>query len=388
MWCGARDDDCDILIHMSPRRQSYPADHGSHLPILIGIGTKARIRRVLEMGSGSFSTPLFLNRGVFPDLVELVSVERDPEWTQKTLSSSAGDTRITLTPDEPVDRSKFDLIFIDSAHGVERVEALKQLAAQTAITGLVVIHDSEVPLYREQFNLFPNCLDITAYDPSTAVLWHGHATNESIRAMLRDIDTVVNRYADCPPDDVAAWLGRFRNPAPARLTVSVAMTAYRRHEQLRNTFETFLWQTRLPDQIVVVEDGYDGGLTENVCKEFAGRLPVEWVCRRNRPQIAFSNPAIPRNIGIRRATGDIVVIQNPEVRFTKPTDFANVVAPTEADAIVSTCAPCESLHEDGTHRMWYCDPKIVGNINCFCQAFRRAHLVALGGFDETFRGYG
>jgi len=262
------------------------------------------------------------------------------------------------------------------------------LSAQTDITGLVVIHDSENPTYRAEFDRFPKWFDIDAYEPSTAVLWHEHSNSAAIQAMLRDISQVVSSNMLHSPDDIPAWTARFRNPAPRRLTVSVTMSSYRRHEQLRNTFDTYLWQTRLPDQIVVVEDGYDGGLTERVCADYASRLPVQWVCRRNRPPIAFSNAAIPRNIGLRQCTGDIVVIQNPEVRFTKPTDFANIVEPVEADPMLSCCAPCQALNEDGSHKAWYCDPNIEGNINHFCQAFHRGHLIALGGWTEDFRGYG
>ena len=75
-------------------RQLYPLDHASHLPVLIGIGMKSRIRRVLEIGSGPYSTPLFLNLEVFPDLTELVSVEPNAEWAQKARSYGRRDSRI------------------------------------------------------------------------------------------------------------------------------------------------------------------------------------------------------------------------------------------------------------------------------------------------------
>lgn len=367
-------------------RQPYPQDHASHIPILVGIGKKFQIRRVLELGSGNYSTNLFLNRNVFPDLVELVSIERDLEWSRRV--QDLNDTRVILNPDHLLEPSRFDLIFIDSSHTSHRIAALKEYAAKPDITGLIVIHDSENPYYRNPFSLFPNWFDIDAYEPSTAVLWHNHASPEAIRNTLQEISEIVVKFVSHPPDDVSAWIGYFRNPFPKHLSVTVAMCSYRRHEQLRNTFDTFMQQTRMPEQIIVVEDGYDGGLTETVCREYAGRLPVEWICRRNRPNLSFSNAAIPRNIGIKRSTGDIVVIQNPEVRFTKPTDLANIVGPTEENPMVSTCAPCEALNWDGGFKAWYCNPDIAGNINHFCQAFRRDQLIALGGFDEEFRGYG
>jgi hypothetical protein len=171
-------------------------------------------------------------------------------------------------------------------------------------------------------------------------------------------------------------------------TVSVVMTPYNRGLLLRNTFQTYQWQTRKPDQIVVVEDGFDGGRTMEVCAEAREwGLPVEYFCRRNRPNIPYSNSAIPRNIGIKKATGEILVMQNGEVRFTKATDFANIVGPTEENEWISCVAPCRAFQEDGSYGIWLCDPTLW-NYNHFCQAFRRDHLIKIGGFDQTFKGYG
>lgn len=368
-----------------PIRQSYPGDYASHMPILIGIASKTRIRRILEFGSGEFSTNLFLNLEAFPDLVELISVESANHWIRRF--NTVDDVRFIITAEEPPDLSRFDLIFVDSPSTEERKATLRQLAAQPQLTGFIVLHDSENPAYEPEFALFPHHFDISAYEPATTVIWHEHGNTEATQVMLRDIKSVIGKFADCPPYDVPAWLTRFSNPSTQRLTVSVAMVAFHRHLQLRNTLETFLWQTRKPDQIVIVEDGYDGGATESVCREFAERLPVQYVCRRNRPNVVFSNAAIPRNIGIRQSTGDVLIVQNAEVRFTKPTDLANVITPTESDPTVSTCAPCEALDSSGRHQQWYCNPEFP-NYNHFCQAFRRDQLIALGGFDEAFRGYG
>lgn len=176
------------------------------------------------------------------------------------------------------------------------------------------------------------------------------------------------------------------------MTVSVTMSSFMRHPQLRDTLETYLTQTRRPDEIIIVEDGYDQGATRGVCDEFADRgLPMKWLCRRNRPNLNFSNAAIPRNIGIKAATGDVLIIANPEVKFTKPTDFENIVGPVEAAGEagkISCCAPCLAFNRDGSERQWFADPRCDGNFSHFCQAFKRSDVVAIGGFDERFRGYG
>lgn len=173
------------------------------------------------------------------------------------------------------------------------------------------------------------------------------------------------------------------------MKTSVVLTAYKRAAQLANTLQSYRMQERQPDQIIVVEDGYDDGKTDGVCHaaRIGAGLPVEYYCHRNRQDLGVAPPGIPKNIGIRRAVGEILVLQCAEVRFTKPTDFDNLVRPVEENEWVSVVAPCEELRRDGTHDRWLCTPGGT-NYNHFCQSYRTAHLVAVGGFDERFRGAG
>jgi len=373
-------------------RQVYPLDHATHLPILIGLGLKISIIRVLELGAGSYSTPLFVNRDVFPDLVELVSVEHDPEWRER-IRGGEGNGRIVLTDTPPTDRSRFHLIFVDSADAASRTAILRLLRESESQPALIVVHDSENEWYHEEIEKFPKRHHFVAFNPETSVIWRADDREPEIYKAIMEIDAITRLHANDRPDDIAKWIELFRagvSPAPPShpLTVSVDMVTYRRVPQMRNTLETYLIQTRKPDELIVVEDGYDGGETESLCKEFSDRLPIKYVCRRNRPDVPFSNAAIPRNIGIRQATGDIIVLHNSEVRFTKPTDFANIVGPTEADPMICTCAPCEALNPDGSHKQWYCDPHLW-NFSHFCAAYRRKAIVEeLGGFDEAYRRYG
>ena len=172
------------------------------------------------------------------------------------------------------------------------------------------------------------------------------------------------------------------------VTVSIVMSAYNRAHLLNSTLETIRTQTRRPDQIVVVEDGDDGGKTESVCLRHKDLgLPIDFYRRHNRPDRAFSNPAIVRNIGIKRATGDILIIQEPEVKYTAPTDIEKLVAPVEQISCLSMFAPCRALKEDGSEGIWYGDPA-TPRFTESCHAVRRAHVMAIGGYDENFIGYG
>ncbi len=168
------------------------------------------------------------------------------------------------------------------------------------------------------------------------------------------------------------------------------MTAYKRHKQLDKTLESIKMQTRQPDQIVVVEDLGDEGQTANTCRYARAQgLPVEHYLRKDRPRVPYSNASIPKNIGIKKATGDILLLQCAEVKYTSPNDIANMVRPVEECAGVSSFAYCQALDEHGSFEEWYAGPqRCAGWYLDFCQCIRRDAVVAVGGFDEGYIGYG
>jgi GT2 family glycosyltransferase len=118
-------------------------------------------------------------------------------------------------------------------------------------------------------------------------------------------------------------------------------------------------------------------------------LPIEYYRRHNRPNLGYSNPAIPKNIGIKKATGDILIIQCAEVMFTEPTDLENLVRPVEQDENISSFALVKALHANGDFHQWYAGPERAPKWYLdFCQAVRRQAVLNIGGFDEGFISYG
>jgi GT2 family glycosyltransferase len=172
--------------------------------------------------------------------------------------------------------------------------------------------------------------------------------------------------------------------------ISIVMTAYKRAHLLEKTLESIKMQTRQPDQIVVVEDGNDEGKTFGVCRQAVlSGMPVEYYSRKNRPNLEYSNASIPKNIGIRKATGDILIIQCAEVKYTNPNDIANMVRPVEECGGVSTFAYCQALDDLGGFQEWYAGPeRCAGWFLDFCQCVRRDRVDAIRGFDEGYMGYG
>src|SRR5579859_5787555 len=85
-------------------------------------------------------------------------------------------------------------------------------------------------------------------------------------------------------------------------SVSVVLTTYKRDSLLLKTLASIHGEC----EVIVVDDA-NSQQTKFICKGLATYIP-----RIGRPDVAFSNPAVPINIGLKAATGDIVILQNAE----------------------------------------------------------------------------
>jgi hypothetical protein len=131
--------------------------YGSHVPVLIDLARQHAIRTVLECGAGWYSTPTFLDRLSFPDVMRLVSLEDIPRWYEGVKGVCDPDTRWELWKVDDMaravdglDLSEFDLIMIDNGQTAdERVAVIEAVVSQHP-HGLIVIHDYENPAYAVQ----------------------------------------------------------------------------------------------------------------------------------------------------------------------------------------------------------------------------------------------
>ena len=96
--------------------------------------------------------------------------------------------------------------------------------------------------------------------------------------------------------NVPAW-----QPAGDRaaVTVSVIITTYNQSALIEETITSVLAQTRLPDEVIVVDDGSTDDTAARV-KAFGGR--VRYIHQQNQ--------GVPgsRNTGMSQATGDLLVL--------------------------------------------------------------------------------
>lgn len=181
-------------------RQPYPLDHATHIPVLIGIGRSfPHIKRVFEFGAGLYSTPLFLNKSVFPNVEEVITIEPDLEWQKKVMGAVKEDPRLVLYDVSYSLDPTVDLVFIDDGPLEQRIKTIQETVAEYW-NGLIVVHDSQEPAYKEAMKLLRYRYDFTAYNPETSVGING------VPIPIRYIDRIMQRCAGTTnPGDVAAW---------------------------------------------------------------------------------------------------------------------------------------------------------------------------------------
>jgi hypothetical protein len=143
--------------------------YASHLEVLKGMG--AGIGSVLELGSGDYSTRLFLDREYYPDLHLLYVLEPDPAWQAKL----PNDPRIVRIHeyDDKYDWPTFtDLILIDSGPEKRRLCDIEFIASCHLPRVKVVIHDFEHEPYQKAALPFQHVEIHKVLTPWTAVCWN------------------------------------------------------------------------------------------------------------------------------------------------------------------------------------------------------------------------
>jgi predicted O-methyltransferase YrrM len=209
-----------VIRRVTARRlpQRHSVDYATHVPILVGVGCSSGIARILEFGAGFYSTLTFLNRAAFPDVTSVSTIESDPDWISKVRAAAKDDPRLTIRyAPEPVesllpelDLGQYDLILVDSStDAAKRAALVRELAARSDGTGLVVVHDFEIDLYRWAAKGFANRIEYSEFNPGTGILWH--AKRDGVKKTLKSIKRIISRHAKLlPPDDVESWAAAFR----------------------------------------------------------------------------------------------------------------------------------------------------------------------------------
>jgi hypothetical protein len=170
---------------------------GSHIPILIGLGTCFKPKRVLELGAGLNSTPIFLNKNCFPYLDQFVSIENDFAWFDKlkTDLKEIDSSHLQYYPGNISEYVKeneqlfFDLILIDDSYEThDRVATIRSVfKSKISDNAVIVIHDFETSEYQEAVKDFPHTFAFVCYLPNVGIVWKDeHLINKGMLQFIND----------------------------------------------------------------------------------------------------------------------------------------------------------------------------------------------------------
>lgn len=163
--------------------------------------------------------------------------------------------------------------------------------------------------------------------------------------------------------------------------VSIIMTTFNRAPQLLRTLESITPQSYKDFEVVIVDDGNDKETPVLMQRQWP--FPIKYF-RLNRPKVgARSGPAVAINFGVRRATGEIVVVQNAECRHVGEI-LSQLISTVKSDNVVL----CQTDHfdESGKNLGTVVDIKEARFAYFFCGAIYKAWICKLRGFDEDFNG--
>jgi len=210
-----------LPVHYYFKRATVPA--ASHLPVLLALGTIFPIRRILEFGTGHFSTLAFLNPVIFPHVERVLSFETDTVWKDRVTEQANDDKRLEIRlVDSEVhktaatcDFSGFDLVFVDNGPtGDERVATIREVANRCDESNLVVVHDFENLPYQQAAAGLPHSFCFDAHCPHTGVLWKGGRIDRAARGKLKHMNKQIALHAQrLEPNEIEAWKGIIENAA-------------------------------------------------------------------------------------------------------------------------------------------------------------------------------
>lgn len=92
------------------------------------------------------------------------------------------------------------------------------------------------------------------------------------------------------------------------MKISIAMATYNGHDYLLEQLESFLTQTRMPDELVITDDGSSDD-TKDIVREFSRKAPFPVIFYANDARLGYS---LNFSKAIMRASGEIIFISDQD----------------------------------------------------------------------------
>lgn len=166
--------------------------------------------------------------------------------------------------------------------------------------------------------------------------------------------------------------------------LSLILICFRRPIQLEKTLESISSQTTQPDELILMEDGDDGGITATLAKKFKAKH-----IQSPRPEeLSYGNMSKVRNIAWRFAQGDVIGIQGSELIYESKNAIEELVKNLQPDSITTPCV--KNLDKNGNLSFppWYTHPSIGSFFGDGPHFLHKKTLEKIGGWEEQFIGYG
>lgn len=183
--------------------------------------------------------------------------------------------------------------------------------------------------------------------------------------------------------------------------ISVVTAYYNRKGLFRRTLESISRTSHRDFEVIAVDDA---SREEERIEELEKEFSFLRVIRVDPGDKWYYNSCIPYNIGLARAKGNIIILQNPECLHTD--DILQYAQDNISDSNYLVFS-CYSVDQDTTEDVlpfvhyrkllhmlpgqivynylgWYCHSKHNPHPYHFCSAITRNNMNKLGGFDERY----
>lgn len=194
----------------------------------------------------------------------------------------------------------------------------------------------------------------------------------------------------------------------SNLKVSIVCAYHNRHKLMFKTLESIMMSKHKNIEIIIINDASsDIEQLKEGLKKFT-QLVVKLINIPKEEKGDRHNPSIPFNIGFKHATGDIVIIQNPEsyhigdviqyiinnIKYNQYLVFSAYNVSLEQsnekfyqlkEKTLTNIVNESIIPRQGGHLKWFHHKQHRPTYYHFCSAIYRENLNILGGFDETYR---
>ncbi len=149
-------------------------------------------------------------------------------------------------------------------------------------------------------------------------------------------------------------------PRPDNPLVSVVLTTFNRKESLSRALRSVLGQTRIPEEIIVVDDGSTDGTTRELSTKFSS---VVWLKQQNK------GVSSARNLGIRKARCSWIALLDSDDEW-KPEKLERQIARITNEPSPKACHTDEEWIRNGNQVI---PPKFLDKApeNLFARSLRR-----------------